>query len=369
VTYTDVRRANSSSIRSTDRADGSLVPGSDHVVVSQPVPGRGQDLSPLSIPAQPDSAGSQIAELPFGASLEPALHKACSGNLSQVNWFRTEWQRSGALTGNSTYRDESGSARPVVVKLPVLPNELLWLDRLQPFDGLVPRLYAGGRELGGHDIAWVVMERIAHGPIGAAWGGAKFDLFVEAAGRFYEASSSFPVDRKPPVVDWQSIIRGSRDGATRGQLAHAQRWKQALKQADRRLQQWTTDWQQRPQNHWCHGDLHLANALSRHEAPQGPVVLIDFAAVHAGHWVEDAIYFEHLYWARGSALEGRKLCNLIARRRRHHGLEVDEHWPRFAALARALLAARVPGDLPLYGRDRGHQKAALEKLEDALALS
>ncbi|MCX5659956.1 MAG: hypothetical protein NTW19_09575 [Planctomycetota bacterium] len=55
---------------------------------------------------------------PLGALLEPALRQTCGGRLSEVNWFRTDWQRGGALTGYATYRDDDGQPQPVVVKLP-----------------------------------------------------------------------------------------------------------------------------------------------------------------------------------------------------------------------------------------------------------
>ena len=67
-------------------------------------------------------------------------------------------------------------------------------------------------------------------------------------------------------------------------------------------------------------------------------VLIDFARARPGHWVEDAVYFEHLFWSRRAALGGRKPCSLVARRRKQTGLPVDENWPQLASIRRAMLA-------------------------------
>ena len=67
---------------------------------------------------------------PFGANLEPALLEATDHRLSAIRWFRTDWQRGGALTGYAKYREEDGRDQAVVVKLPVPPGERQWLVRL-----------------------------------------------------------------------------------------------------------------------------------------------------------------------------------------------------------------------------------------------
>ena len=326
-------------------------------------PARGQPFDEAgSTPSQDLLPPGARASLPFGANLEPVLREACDNRLSPVSWFRTDWQRGGALTGYSTFRDPEGIDQPVVVNLPVPPVEHTWLLRLQPFEGLVPRLHAHGLGLAGYDIAWVVMERLPHGPLSSAWDGAQFDLLAEAAGRYYAASSTFPVDHEPPLRDWQAIVKRARDGVQRGQPPNQQRWKRALKKAGRRLDTWLERWEQRPKDHWCHGDLHLANAMTRQAAPQGPAVLIDFAVVHGGHWVEDAVYFEHLFWPRRQVLNGRNVCNLIAKQRKAQALIVDEAWPQLAAIRRCLLAAGAPA-APAASGDPLHMEAALQVLE------
>jgi len=302
---------------------------------------------------------------PFGANLEPVLHKACGGRLSAINWFRTDWQRGGALTGYSQYRDDDGRNMPAMVKLPVPPSERLWLERLQVAGDVVPRLYAHGQVLNGYDMAWVVMERLPHGPLGAAWQGRQFDLLIEAVGRFYKAAEKFAVDSPPPQRDWQAILQTARKKVSEQALPDAHLWKKMLKTADSKLKSWLSVWNDRRVDHWCHGDLHLANAMARCPAPGGPAVLIDLALTRPGNWVEDAVYFEHLYWSRRQQLEGRRLCSEIARHRKQLGLPVDEDWPRLAQIRRLLTAMATPADLQHDG-NRQHLQATIELLEAEL---
>jgi len=298
----------------------------------------------------------------FGHTLEPALRRACEGRLSDVTWFRVDWQRGGALTGYGTWRDDGEDEHRVVVKLPVPPCERHWLVTLQGQDHVAPRVFAHGEAVNGYDLAWVVMERLSHGPLGSAWLGNEFDLLTEAVGRFYAAAEQHPRVGEPVRKDWFAIFERSRKHVHDFSLSQPQRWNRALKKAHRQLKQWVDDWEHRPSDHWCHGDLHFGNAMTRIAAPEGPAVLFDFARTHVGHWVEDAVFFEHLFWARRKRLNGRKLCSQIAHERKTRGLKVDEHWPHFADLKRALLAMSTPAMLQHDGDPR-HVKAVLEVLE------
>ena len=329
--------------------------------------GRKKDLSldatvPQSSPHGSGSPSSPALESSFGANLEPVLRQACKGLLSSVNWFRTDWQRGGAQTGYATYRDDSGVDQPVVVKLPIGPVEYRWLIRLGECPEVSPRVYAHGQSLGGYDMAWVAMERLEHGPLGSAWGGQEFNLLVEAAGRFYAAAGQFPIDQSPVEKDWDQIFDLSRKSVSRHGLTDEQRWNKALKKAHRRLKDWSSIWRERPTDQWCHGDLHLANAMTRVPSPGGPAVLLDFALTHPGHWVEDAIYLEHLYWSRRKLLRGRKLSKLMAQQRKKQGMKVAKDWSRLASVMRGLLAMSTPVALRVDG-DAQHVQAALEVLE------
>lgn len=307
------------------------------------------------------SLPSDMAGGAFGTMLGPVLQRMCNGRLSEIVWFRTDWQRGGAVTGYANWTDDDGVAQPVVVKMPVPPCERHWMVTLSSTD-VCPIVYAHGEAVGGYDLAWIVMERLPHGPLGGAWGAAAFDLLIDAVGRFYEAAESHPRQGEPVHKDWNAILDKAREAVRANALPDEQRWGKALKRAHRKLKEWIKVWGDRPTDHWCHGDLHLGNAMTRDAPPQGPAMLFDFAHTRVGHWAEDAVYFEHLYWARRDKLDGRKLCKAIAHERKRRGLEMDKDWARFAEVKRALLAMSTPAMLEFDG-DRAHVAAALEVLE------
>ncbi len=306
---------------------------------------------------------------PFGAQLEPVLLAACDGRLGGLHWFRTDWQRGGALTGYAAWRGDDGSTEPVVVKLPVPPQELRWLKRLQPDEhahgDVVPRLYAGDTVLGGYDLAWVVMERLPHGPLGPAWNGAQWPLMVEAIGRFYAAASQTPVDREPDAEDWPGIVKRARKAVKEQSLPFAQRWNGALKKLNKKLGAMLEQWDARDAKQWRHGDAHPANAMTRNPPPGGPALLFDFAEVRPGNWIEDAVYLEHLFWARRDLVGDYKITNGLAQQRRALELPVEDHWAELANVRRVLVAASAPAYLRQEGSP-AHLNAALDVLESTL---
>ncbi len=304
----------------------------------------------------------------FGEGLGPALQRACEDRLSDLHWFRTDWQRGGALTGYAVHHGDDGE-HPVVVKLPVRPVELAWLRRLQPdqhaVGPVVPRLHAHGQSLNGYDMAWVVMDRLEHGPLGPQWQGEEFELLAEAAGRFYAAAQAHAVDKPPREEDWPAILRKARGAIHEHAVPEEQRWNKALKALQKVSKKLLQQWEARPVDQWCHGDLHLANAMTRSAPPDGPALLFDFAEVHAGHWVEDAVYFEHLYWGHASRLADRDVVKGIGRARKAHGIHLESDWPKLAHMRRVLLA----GAAPAYLRSEGqapHLHGALQVLERSL---
>ena len=343
----------------------SSVSAATSAAASDPVSSQPPPSSTRSSPSSPGQPATIDPNTPFGSeALEHALKQACGDRLSEISWFRTDWQRGGALTGYASFKDDHGVAQPAVVKMPVPPIERRWLSLLQDAPDVVPRLYAHGESLGSFDLAWVVMERLPHGPIGIQWGGAGIDLLIEALARFNHASREIPVNGDAPVRkrDYRAIRESAREHIHRHGVAHEQRWNKALKQAQRKMDEWLSIWSNRPTDLWCHGDVHLGNAMTRAAPPQGPALLLDFAEVHCGHWVEDAVYLEHLYWSRRDKLEGRKICRQIAKQRKALGLHVEEDWPQLAATYRALLAMSTPAQLRHEG-DPQHVEAALEVLE------
>lgn len=315
--------------------------------------------SPPNTAAAADPVGHGSS--PFGADLEPVVRNHCEGRLSKINWFRTDWQRGGALTGYATYEEDDQATREVVVKLPVPPRERRWLIQLQGHD-VVPRVFAHGEELGGYDMAWVVMERLPYGPIGSEWGPQGFDLLIEAMVKFSKAAQIVPVNGEVRSRDYEAIREEARENVHLHSVAHEQRWSRALKHAHHHLRDWVSIWQDREADCWCHGDMHLGNAMTRTAPPAGPAVLIDLAEVHRGHWIEDAVYLEHLYWSRRDKLDGRKICKLVARQRKELGLPVDKNWSQLASIQRALIAMCTPAVLRHMGNPH-HVEAALEVLE------
>lgn len=332
-----------------------------------PTPTVADDAAHVAASVPPDLRTTETSE-GFGELLGPVLEGVCDGRLRDIRWFRTDWQRSGALTGYATYANGDGQPHPAVVKLPVPPCERHWLVHLHETGdagGVVPRVYAHDERLGGYDLAWVVMERLPHGPLGPQWRGREFDLLVEAAGRFYAAAQSVPRRGEPVNKDWEALLDESREHASSRALPEAQRWKAALKKAHKKVKAWAAVWRDRDTDGWVHGDLHLGNAMTRGEPPDGPAVLFDFAKTRVGHWLEDAVYFEHLFWCRSHRLDGRKLCSAIAHERKKHGLTVEAEWPRLADTKRALLAMCTPADL-VHDGDPHHVHACLQVLERAV---
>jgi len=316
----------------------------------------------LPASTSPSPLPKDTAFQPFGATLAPVLLSCCAGRLTNLQWFRTDWQRGGALTGYADWTDDQGLQRPAVVKMPVPPGERRWLVQLS-CDEVTPRVYAHGCELGGYDLAWVVMERLPHGPLGTKWGASRFDLLADAAANFYASARLVPLTDPHTPRDWESQLKQSRDHISRDTIAHSQRWRAALKATGKKLPGWLKTWRSRDTGYWCHGDLHLGNAMSRYAPPDGPATLFDLAAVHPGHWVEDAVYLEHLYWAHPKALDAAKPAKLIAHYMRDYGLSPGDNWSELAKIYRALLAMVAPAHLDAEGGS-AHAAAALEVLEE-----
>ncbi len=76
-----------------------------------------------------EAHGSDARSL--AASLVPVVEQACEGRLSEITWFKADWQRGGAATGFARFDDGTTDGCAVVVKLPVVPRELIWTRRLQ----------------------------------------------------------------------------------------------------------------------------------------------------------------------------------------------------------------------------------------------
>ena len=331
------------------------------------VNGPSNRVNPLSsIPAHPDSRS-------LAASLAPLVVQACGGRLGDITWFKTDWQRGGAATGKSTFKTDDGQSVPVILKLPVVQRELHWTRSLQDDvwahnsagDIPIPRLYACGETLGGYDLAWIVIEQFPHGPLGLHWHDDHIPRLVEAAARFHAAAEAFAVDAEPRQEDWPQLLHESADNVRTNHIGHDQRWSAAIKTLRHRLPRVLAEWNARDVQHWLHGDLHLANGMSRVALDSGPVCLIDLAEVHAGHWVEDAVYLERQLWARPERLKLHKPVKEMSAARKRFGLKVEGDYPRLAMIRRGLLAATAPRFIKSEGHP-GYLEACLTWLEIAL---
>jgi len=306
----------------------------------------------------------------LAASLEPVLAEACQGRLGKITWFKADWQRGGAATGTAELRLADGGPVPVVIKLPVVPRELYWTRRLQneaADEPVVGRLYASGETLGGYDLAWMAIERFAHGPLGLHWHEQHIPRIADAAARFHAAAAAYPIDSEPKTEPWDDLLRDAQESVKLNEIAETQRWQAALKALRRVGDRLIDEWQNREVGDWLHGDLHLANAMSRASLESGPVSLIDLAEIHAGHWVEDAVYLERQLWAAPDRMRSpaSRPVKRIATARRKLGLTVADDYPRLAMIRRALLAGTAPKYLKTEGHPR-YLKACLDQLERAL---
>lgn len=310
----------------------------------------------------------------LASALGPALREACDGRLGDIEWFRSASQRSGAATGFSTFKLPAGERADVVVKLPVGPSELAWTVALggaswsdpESRAAPTPRVLASGCELGGYDLGWLVEERLPRDRAVSLDKQGLIDI-VEACADFQAAARAVrPVDRHPAPRDWERMLHDSREALTHVTIPDGQRWNGVLKKLQRSIGHLASAWEHRPCTCWCHGDLHPGNVLRRpNGAGPGRAVLIDLGLVHAGHWVEDAVYLERQFWGRKRDLCGVKPVGIMARRRKELGLPASEDYQRLAQIRRVLMAACVPAMATREGSE-AYTRGALEVLEATL---
>ncbi len=318
-------------------------------------------------PTPIDQGPAQLA-----AALAPALREACGGRLTEIQWFRSDWQRGGAATGYARYRHDDGE-REVVVKLPVGPTEHRFTTALAGTEAPTPRVAAHGLELGGYDLAWLVLERLPGDPLSASMHREVFAELCAACAAFQKhAGDAFPIDgaaARAGEMDWEALVDKARHAVKDSRIPNNGKWNDLLKHAQRVLPKLLSAWKARAVNSWRHGDLHPGNAMRRpvgSEWGEECCVLLDLAEVQAGHWVEDAVYLERMQWGRVAPdgkplLEGIKTVSLFAKARKALGLACDDDYGTLANVRRALTAATVPAFL-----DREGSPAHLEAARDTL---
>lgn len=319
-------------------------------------------------------SGPLIDAHELGSALEPALLEACGGRLSGLRWFRTDWQLGGAATAYGSFLRSPGNPPvDVVVKLPIGPKEHRLLVGLSATPAPTPRVAAHGTEIGGYDFAWVVMERLPGNPLSGHLHKEVFERLIRAAVGFYDhASRLWSLEKPPDPPEWSLLLDRAREAMRANtNLPRASSWGVAIKDTQKILPRLQNIWNTRPVNTWCHGDLHPGNCMQRTDGvawdAHATDVLFDLAEVHAGHWVEDAVYLERLYWGKPGALDGVKPVSLLARARREAGLDTTGDYALLANVRRVLMAASAPAFLHHEGHP-AYLEAALGTLERLLPL-
>jgi hypothetical protein len=330
----------------------------------------------------------------LAAALEPALRQACGDQLSgcelkPVRWFHAAWSAGGAATGFACLSRRNAPDAHVVVKLPVGSAEYRWttamaqrLDdpaaEIAPERLPTPRVFAHATALGGHDLAWFVVERLPGDTLKQHLTGQCITDLLAAANRWHSAACEIATPSSPPPdPDWETQLSRARDACKATHFENAQHWNEVIKKVQRALPRLADRWRSRSINTWCHGDLHPGNAMRRagqsahagngsaHSSHPGPCVLIDLGMVHAGHWVEDAVYLERLFWAQPELLFGVKPVTTLARLRRECGLGASDDYTELANIRRILMGAAAPAFLHREGHPK-YLRAALDHVERLL---
>lgn len=294
-----------------------------------------------------------------------------------MEWFRSTWQRGGAATAWTTWKTTDGSEASAMLKLPVGPSEHRWINRFGQCEPSgdderaerwpVPRVFAAGTEVGGYDVAWILVERLPGHPLTNDLSKRDALDLLEAAAEFQcRACEVAPLEGEAPKRDWGDLVARSRASLEDVAIEHPQRWNEAIKKTQKLLPTLERRWAARPTECWCHGDLHPGNAMRRTNGGDGGAcVLIDLAFLHRGHWIEDAVYLERQFWGHADHLHGVKPVSALRKFRKQRGLECEEGANELADIRRALMAACVPAFIAREGNPK-YVEAALEILERIL---
>ena len=289
------------------------------------------------------------------------LVEKTGGRLRDIRWFSSSMSRGGGHTAGAVFADEDGD-HEVIIKLPVEQQEYDWTVRLGDAGGVTPRVFASGMD---DDRRWLVIERIAGPCVAEETRKERVQSLVRASVEFDRLACALAKPTHPPhPPDWAACLERSRHVAKTQPIEDGQHWNKAIHHVEKALHSLAAMWAGRATTHWCHGDLHPGNAMCRSETDDS-CVLIDLGLVHAGHWVEDALYLERLYWGHADALHGVKPVSVAARARRDAGLPTSDDYQEVANVKRLLEAASAPGYYPNEGNP-GYFRHALGLVERLL---
>ncbi len=324
-------------------------------------------------PAPPAASGLLLgaSSHDLGPSLEPHLKELSAGALRDIRWFRTDWQRGGAATAYAKFVSEARGIQDVVVKLPVGPREYRFLTGLGETDAPTPRVVFHGLELGGYDLAWVVMERLPGNPLTSNLTKQTFHQLAEAAARVQQrAGEKWELTEAESPFNWTFLLEKAKEAIKTNHPKEEHEWTALIRHTHRVLPTLVAMWNARPINSWCHGDLHPGNAMRREEGSAwGPAgtILLDLAEVHPGHWIEDAIYLERQYWGRPEILDGAKPLSLLAKARKALGMDCTDDYATVANVRRLLMASVAPAFMHREGNQK-YLHAAREIAERLLIM-
>ena len=211
----------------------------------------------------------------------------------------------------------------------------------------------------------MIIERFPVGPLGKHWKENNISRIADAAARFTLGATKFPVDQHGRREDWKSLLADAKQSVRQNHIEAEPKWKKSHTLFGKKLSAILDIWRARRIDQWLHGDLHFANAMCRGHQADAEVSLIDLAEVHAGHWVEDAVYLERQLWGHTSRLKKTKPVHAMAECRRKHGLRVDENYQDLVDIRRMLLAATAPAFMQSEGDPR-YLTACLEQFQTAM---
>lgn len=320
----------------------------------------------------------------LASSLGDDVIEECKGRLGAISWFKTDWQHSGAGTGFATWTTKKGVEIECVVKVPIGYREYSWTKRLgvvheddwertETLSLPTPRVLAAGYELGGHDFAWMVMEKFKNPPLASSFDSSSLWEMFETAAEFQAAAvleEFVDPSKKPKEPDWVGNLEMALGQIETHDMEHGIRWGRAIERVLVEPSVFVDRWLGRSIDSWCHHDLHGNNAMRRvshNPEVHGRCALIDLAMVAPGHWVEDAMYMERLHWGHEDRLCGVDPVETLGRCRGALGLPVDEDSGELADVRRVLMAGTCPNFLRTEG-DQLYLNAALERLEHLLGV-
>lgn len=257
---------------------------------------------------------------------EPALQ-----GLTDLAVFGAEWGTSGLhFAGKWT-----GSDADVVLKVGVSESQRWWIETIAKDEpSLAPMLFASGGRLSDTELGWILTERLPGG-LHPGWNGLQFGMLMAAGARFQRFARKHPngphyATTADHVASWiRSAIARDAPGPAASLLEKLdQDWKFVCDACPPEI---------------CHGDLHMANVLSRTPAPQlSDALLIDFEP-SLMPWAFEAAYCQVLN--SDPALVGwQGLVPLIAERRDALGLPTitsDAELKRVEAITLGWYALRM----------------------------